>query len=63
MMTALRESRRVRRAKRSETDALRRDLATYESPAELLELAAMLGRHDDADTEAIRNLVDLTRAA
>ncbi len=39
------------------------DLATYANPTELAELAAILGRYDDTETDRIRGLVDWTHAA
>lgn len=63
MMIERRQLMLARRTARAEANALRRDLAAFASPAELLELSALLGRYDDADTEEIRSLVDLTRAA
>lgn len=42
---------------------LARELDQFRTRAELLELAAVLDRHDDAKTEPLRELVDWTRAA
>jgi hypothetical protein len=61
--TALRETQRARRTTRAAKKALAHDLSAFDSQADRLELAAMLGRYDDAETEEIRSLVDLTRAA
>jgi hypothetical protein len=63
MMTALRHTRRARRAERTAEQALVHDLAAFNSPADRLELSALLGRHDDAETAEIRRLVDIIRAA
>jgi hypothetical protein len=63
MTTSRRELRQARRAARVQADALRQDLAAFASPAELLELSAMLARYDDHQTEGIRALVVLTPAA
>lgn len=63
MMTELKENRRARQVARAARLALIHDLAGYHSPAERLELSALLERHDDAETAEIRELVDLTRVA
>ena len=48
---------------RHRRDELARDLATYDSPADLLELSAMFARYPDAQTEDVRPLVNWSRAA
>ena len=53
----LRERRRAQRADRAAERALRDDLASYSTPAELIELSALLRRHDDQDAEPIRRIV------
>jgi hypothetical protein len=63
MMTERKNNRRARLAARAERIALRNDLGCYSSPADRLELSALLYRHDDAETAEIRELVDLTRVA
>lgn len=42
---------------------LARELSEFRSPAELAELSALLDRHPDEQTEALRELVDWTPAA
>ncbi len=58
---------RCRHAERGRSRAARRalaaDLAGYTSPADLIELSAVLARHADADADTVRELVDWTRAA
>lgn len=44
-------------------DTLARDLRSYTSKADLAELAAILDRYSDSDTESVRAAVDWTRAA
>jgi ribosomal 50S subunit-associated protein YjgA (DUF615 family) len=51
------ELRRARRAARAERSRLRAELASYRTPAELLELDAILERHPDADAEPVRRLI------
>ncbi|HLK96059.1 MAG TPA: hypothetical protein VK365_10015 [Nocardioidaceae bacterium] len=51
------EIRRARRAARAERSRLRAELASYRTPAELLELDAILERHPDADAEPVRRLI------
>ncbi len=43
-------------------EQLARDLASFHG-AELADLAAILDRHSDSDADAVRDLVDWTRAA
>jgi hypothetical protein len=47
----------------NDRDRLARELATVRSQSELAELAAVLDRHCDAESEPIRAIVDWTRAA
>lgn len=60
-------TRRALRANRNQHDDDRdrfaRELATVCSQAELAELAAVLDRHGDAESDPIRAIVDWTRAA
>jgi hypothetical protein len=51
----------MRRA--SPRKALARDLATYTTPAELHELAAILERHPDNQAAEIRRIISQRRAA
>ncbi len=44
-------------------DRLARDLATYSSPADLIELSAMFARYSDDETADVRPLVDWSRSA
>jgi len=56
------EIRRARRAARAERSRLRAELASYRTPAELLELDAILERHPDAaDPPAFLSLRRLRR--
>ena len=57
-VTTLLERRRAQRADRQAERALRHDLASYSTPAELIELSALLRLHDDHDAEPIRRIVD-----
>ncbi|WP_460605710.1 hypothetical protein [Jatrophihabitans fulvus] len=58
-MTRTRFTRRpIRRSAR-----LAAELAEYRSQAELTELAALLDRYSDDETQKLRELVDWTRAA
>lgn len=60
-----RTARSRRHSDRTRTDARRAlaaDLAGYTSPADLLELSAVLARHHDAEAEPVRELVDWTAA-
>jgi hypothetical protein len=62
-MSTTRAQLRARRADRDARRTLEHELAAFDSPADLLELSAMLERHDDAETETIRRIVDWQRAA
>ncbi len=50
-------------SRRRNRSRLARELGEFRSQAELTELAAVLDRHADADTEQLRELVDWTSAA
>jgi hypothetical protein len=53
---------RASRAARTERDALRRDLETFTTHAELLELSAILQRYPDAEGDVIRRELHWTAA-
>jgi hypothetical protein len=53
---------RAARAARTERDALRRDLETFTTHAELLELSAILQRYPDAEGDVIRRELHWTAA-
>jgi uncharacterized protein with PIN domain len=60
----LRDALAARRAERLERQQLERELATYTSPAERLELAAMIDRYRPEETREVRAIVarqELTR--
>lgn len=54
---------RARRAAHSARRRLERELASYSSPAERMELDAMLARHEFAEVAHIHRIVDRHRAA
>jgi hypothetical protein len=54
---------RAERAARAARRDLERDLASYTSPAELTELDAILGRHDDDEVADIRRILNRRRRA
>ena len=62
-ISIVRSLHRVDRDERAARQALAADLATYNTPADLRDLEAILERHDDVDAAPIRALVDWTRAA
>ena len=53
---------RASRAVRTEREALRRDLETFTTHAELLELSAILLRYSDAEADVIRRELHWTAA-
>jgi hypothetical protein len=53
---------RAARAVRTEREALRRDLETFTTHAELLELSAILQRYPDAEGDVIRRELHWTAA-
>ena len=61
--TRLRHSLATARARREAERRLALDLGAYTSRADMLELAAICDRYDDAVADPIRNHVDWTRAA
>lgn len=54
---------RTRRSERAGRRTLERELAGYSSPADRLELDAMLSRYEPSDVRDIQQLVLRTRAA
>lgn len=54
---------RLSRAAHARRAALARDLASFDTPADLLDLSAMLDRYPDQDTAQLRATVRWTRAA
>ena len=58
------KARRRHRRDAAHTRArLTHDLQSFTSQADLADLAALLDRHDDRETGALRDAVDWTRAA
>jgi hypothetical protein len=55
--TAIRHHFRAARAARAQRRTLERDLASYTSPSDLNDLAAMLDRHTDEETAHIRGIL------
>ncbi|HEY1916159.1 MAG TPA: hypothetical protein VGH27_11360 [Streptosporangiaceae bacterium] len=55
--TAIRHHIRTARAARAQRRSLERDLASYTSPSDLNDLAAMLDRHSDEETAHIRGIL------
>jgi hypothetical protein len=53
----LRDSLSSRRAARQRRQSLERQLATYSTPSDRLDLEAMLNRHDSADTAEIKAIL------
>jgi uncharacterized protein with PIN domain len=53
----LRDALSARRAERLERQRLERELATYTSPAERLELEAMIDRYDPDETREVRAIL------
>ncbi len=62
-VTRLRRSLETARTRRSTERQLDVDLSAYTSRADMLELAAICARYDDAVSAPIRERVDWTRAA
>ncbi|WP_088317797.1 hypothetical protein [Kineosporia sp. R_H_3] len=62
-LTVLRDDLRTRRAARAERRKLDRELATYRTPAERDDLAAMLDRYDDVDAAPVREALNRVNAA
>ncbi len=62
-LAELRAQVRARRLARQARLRLERELATYTTPAERLELQAMLARHAAADIADIQRIVDHQHAA
>jgi hypothetical protein len=61
--TAIRHHLRAARAARAQRRSLERDLASYTSPGDLADLAAMLDRHSDEETAHIRGILAERRTA
>ena len=62
-LSGARERMQANRAAREAREALTRDLAAFETQADLNELSAVLDRYDDKDTDLIRRSVDWSAAA
>ncbi len=62
-LAELRAQVRARRAARQARLRLERDLASYATPAERLELQAILARHEAEDITDIQRIVDRQHAA
>ncbi|MCW2763031.1 MAG: hypothetical protein JWR85_3232 [Marmoricola sp.] len=57
LWTAVRDELSERRQQRATYRALRRDLASYTTRAQVDDLLAMIQGHDDAEAEMIRNIL------
>jgi hypothetical protein len=62
-ITATRDELRSRRAARSSRRQLERDLSSYETPAELSEIHAILSRNEGPEAEEIREILSRQHAA
>ena len=62
-LTVLRDDLRTRRAARTARRKLDRELATYRTPAERDDLAAMLDRYDDEAAAPVREALNRVHAA
>ncbi|WP_088286545.1 hypothetical protein [Kineosporia sp. A_224] len=62
-LTALRDDLRARRAARAARRKLDSELATYCTPAERDDLAAMLDRYDDETAAPVREALNRVNAA
>jgi hypothetical protein len=62
-LTVLRDDLRTRRAARAARRKLDRELATYNTPAERDDLAAMLDRYDDETAAPVREALNRVNAA
>jgi hypothetical protein len=56
-VTTLRDALAARRAQRQARRRLERELASYSSPAERLELEAMIDRHSPEETREVRDIL------
>ena len=56
-LSRVRDDLAVRRARREASKTLRRELASYTSPAEVDELLTMIGSRDDATAEEMRTIL------
>ena len=63
LLAATRDDLRARRTARASRRALMRELASYTTPAEHLELDAILDRADPAAAAQIRSLIHRSRVA
>ena len=61
LWTAIREEFRGARAARAARKSLERELASYTSPGDLDDLAAILDRHSDEETADIRRILAARR--
>ena len=59
----LRDALSARRAERLERQQLERELASYSTPAERLELEAMIDRHSPEETHEVRDILGRQAAA
>ena len=57
LMTRVRDELAERRERREASRMLRRELASYTSPAEVNELLALIGSQDDATAEEMRTIL------
>jgi hypothetical protein len=56
-VATLRDALAARRAVRRERQQLERELASYSTPAERLELEAMIDRHSPEETREVRDIL------
>ena len=62
-ITILRDALAARRTERRERQQLERELASYSTPAERLELEAMIDRHSPEETHEVRDILGRQAAA
>ena len=63
ILTATRDDLRNRRADRAREKQLRRELGSYTTPAEQLELDAIISRYPEDDVREIERILNSRRAA
>ncbi len=62
LLTAVRDQIRDSREERAARSALERELASYNSPADLNDLHAILDRYSDQETAQIRRILTSQRS-
>ena len=63
LWTAAREKNRARRTARASLKSLERELGTYRTASERMELDAIMARHDPAQVSTIAAIIDRQRVA